>query len=120
MNDIIAGLGGLDSPLDADKLSQGQRQLLCIARAVLARKRIILIDEASSNIDERSERLIREVMREQFAHCTVITVAHRLGAIIDFDRVAVMRGGRLLEWDSPRALLARQSEFQRLWHLGGS
>lgn len=120
MDDVVDRLGGLDSPLDADRLSQGQRQLLCIARAMLAGKRIILIDEASSNVDERSERLIRDVMREQFASCTVIAVAHRLGAVVDFDRVAVMGGGQLLEWDNPRALLKRDSEFKRLWDLGAS
>ncbi|KAF6805268.1 ABC multidrug transporter [Colletotrichum plurivorum] len=119
MDDVVDRLGGLDSPLNADRLSQGQRQLLCIARAMLAGKRVILIDEASSNVDERSERLIRDVMREQFASCTVIAVAHRLGAVVDFDRVAVMGGGRLLEWDSPRALLKRDGEFKRLWDLGG-
>lgn len=120
MDDLVDRLGGLDSPLDADRLSQGQRQLLCIARAILAGKRIVLIDEASSNVDERSERLTRDVMREQFASCTVIAVAHRLGAVVDFDRVAVMGGGRLLEWDNPRALLKRDSEFKRLWDLGAS
>ncbi|KAL3446335.1 P-loop containing nucleoside triphosphate hydrolase protein [Aspergillus insuetus] len=120
LDDLVDRLGGLDSPLDAERLSQGQRQLLCIARAMLAGNRIILIDEASSNVDERSEQLIREVMREQFASCTVIAVAHRLGAVVDFDRVAVMSGGRLLEWDSPRALLDRDSEFKRLWDLGAS
>jgi ABC-type multidrug transport system fused ATPase/permease subunit len=119
LEDLVVRLGGLDSPLDGDRLSQGQRQLLCIARAMLAGKRIILIDEASSNVDERSERLIREVMREQFASCTVIAVAHRLGAVVDFDRVAVMGGGRILECDSPCALLERDSEFKRLWDLGG-
>jgi ABC-type multidrug transport system fused ATPase/permease subunit len=120
LDNLVDRLGGLDSPLDADRLSQGQRQLLCIARAMLAGKRIILIDEASSNVDERAERLIKEVMREQFADCTVIAVAHRLGAVVDFDRVAVMGGGRILEWDSPRALLKRESEFKRLWDLGTS
>lgn len=120
LDDLVDRLGGLDSLLDAERLSQGQRQLLCIARAMLAGKRIILIDEASSNVDERSERLIREVIREEFANCTVIAIAHRLGAIVDFDRVAVMCGGRLLEWDSPRSLLKRDSEFKRLWELGSS
>ncbi|TVY93830.1 ABC transporter [Lachnellula willkommii] len=115
---VVDQLGGLDSPLDADRLSQGQRQLLCIARAMLANKRIILIDEASSNVDERSERLIRDAMREQFASCTVIAIAHRLGALIDFDYVAVMGGGRLIEWGSPASLLKRDSEFKRLWDLG--
>ncbi|KAJ0413029.1 P-loop containing nucleoside triphosphate hydrolase protein [Aspergillus carlsbadensis] len=120
LDNLVSRLGGLDSPLDAERLSQGQRQLLCIARAMLTSKRIILLDEASGNVDERSERLTREAMREEFAGCTVIAVAHRLGAIVDFDRVAVMGGGRVLEWDSPRALLKRDSEFKRLWDLGAS
>ncbi|CAG7955917.1 unnamed protein product [Penicillium olsonii] len=120
MDDLVDRMGGLDSVLDADRLSQGQRQLLCIARAILAGKRIILIDEASSNVDERSEQLIRDVMREHFAGCTVITVAHRLGSVLDFDRVAVMGSGRLLEWDDPRVLLGQDSELKRLWDLGSS
>ncbi|CAG8920353.1 unnamed protein product [Penicillium salamii] len=118
LTDLVNRLGGLDSPLEADQLSQGQRQLLCIARAILSRKRIILIDEASSHVDERSEALIGDVMRADFAGCTVITVAHRLGAIVDCERVAVLGGGRVLEWDCPRALLGRDSEFKRLWDLG--
>ncbi|KAK0718041.1 P-loop containing nucleoside triphosphate hydrolase protein [Lasiosphaeria miniovina] len=118
MGDVVERLGGLESQLDADRLSQGQRQLLCLARAILADKKIVLLDEASSNIDERSERLIRDVIREQFVGCTVIAIVHRLGAVADFDHVAVMSGGRLVEWDSPQALLARDSEFKRLWDLG--
>ncbi|KAF7515463.1 hypothetical protein G7054_g14560 [Neopestalotiopsis clavispora] len=118
MREAVERMGGLDSMLDMDRLSQGQRQLLCLARAVLAGKRIILLDEASSNVDERSERLIRQVIREQFVGCTVIAIAHRIGGVADFDRVAVMGGGKILEWDDPRALLSRDSEFKRLWDLG--
>ncbi|KAB5515468.1 P-loop containing nucleoside triphosphate hydrolase protein [Coniochaeta sp. 2T2.1] len=123
MGDVVVDrLGGLDSPLEADQLSQGQRQLLSLARAMLAgNKKIILLDEANSGVDERTERLIRQVVREEFAGRTVIAVVHRLGAVADFDRVAVMGGGgRLLEWDSPEALLARDSEFRRLWELGSN
>lgn len=118
MREAVERMGGLDSMLDMDRLSQGQRQLLCLARAVLAGKRIIVLDEASSNVDERSERLIRQVIREQFVECTVIAIAHRIGGVADFDRVAVMGGGKILEWDDPRALLSRDSEFKRLWDLG--
>ncbi|OIW33171.1 P-loop containing nucleoside triphosphate hydrolase protein [Coniochaeta ligniaria NRRL 30616] len=120
MSDAIARLGGLDSPLDGDRLSQGQRQLLCLARAMLADKKIVLLDEAASNVDERSERLIRQVIRDEFVGCTVVAVVHRLGAVADFNHVAVMSAGRLVEWDSPRALLARDSEFRRLWDLGAN
>lgn len=118
MYNVVDRLGGLDSSLNADWLLQGQRQLLCIARAMLAGKRIGLVGEASSNVDERSEWLIRNAMREQFASYTVIAVAHRLGAVVDSDRVAVIGDGRLLEWDDPRTLLKRDSEFKRLWDLG--
>ncbi|KAM0557995.1 hypothetical protein ACHAPJ_005161 [Fusarium lateritium] len=117
MGDAVEKLGGLDVILDVERLSQGQRQLLCLARALLANKKIILLDEASSNVDAKSEQLIRQVVQEEFEGCTVIAIAHRLGAVVDFDRVAVMGGGRVIEWDNPRALLKRESEFKRLWDL---
>ncbi|KAI8654215.1 hypothetical protein NCS56_01378200 [Fusarium sp. Ph1] len=117
MRDVIDRMGGLDSILDIDRLSQGQRQLLCLARAMLANKRIILLDEASSNVDPNSEQLIRQVIQDQFVGCTVIAIVHRLGAVVDFDRVAVMSGGRVVEWDNPRELLKRDSEFKKLWDL---
>ncbi|KAL2166946.1 hypothetical protein VTG60DRAFT_1943 [Thermothelomyces hinnuleus] len=120
MRDVVERMGGLDSPLDLDRLSQGQRQLLCLARAVLANKKIVLLGEANSNVDERSERLMREVIRDEFAGCTVIAIVHRLGAVTDFDRIAVADSGRVVEWDSPKALLERDSEFKRLWDLGSS
>ena len=87
---------------------------------MLANKKIVLLDEASSNADERSERLMREVIRDEFARCTAIAIVHRLGAVADFDRVAVVDSGRVVEWDSPKALLERDSEFKRLWDLGSS
>lgn len=117
MKDAVEKLGGLDSILDVERLSQGQRQLLCLARAILANKKIIFLDEASSNVDAKSEQLIRQVVQEEFVGCTVIAIAHRLGAVVDFDRVAVMGGGRVIEWDNPRELLKRESEFKRLWDL---
>ncbi|KAF4340908.1 multidrug resistance-associated 1 [Fusarium beomiforme] len=117
VREAVDKIGGLDSILDVDRLSQGQRQLLCLARALLANKKIILLDEASSNVDAKSEHLIRQVVQEEFVGCTVIAIAHRLGAVVDFDRVAVMGGGRVIEWDNPRELLKRESEFKRLWDL---
>ncbi|KAL9572706.1 hypothetical protein ACKAV7_003105 [Fusarium commune] len=117
MKEAVEKLGGLDTILDVERLSQGQRQLLCLARAILANKKIIFLDEASSNVDAKSEQLIRQVVQEEFVGCTVIAIAHRLGAVVDFDRVAVMGGGRVIEWDNPRELLKRESEFKRLWDL---
>jgi ABC-type multidrug transport system fused ATPase/permease subunit len=118
IENLVERLGGLESPLDMDRLSQGQRQLLSLARAMLADKKIILLDEANSSIDEWSERLLRRVLHEQFIGCTVIAIVHRLEAVADFDRIAVMRRGCLVEWDSPKALLSRDSEFKRLFDLG--
>ncbi|KAG5781567.1 hypothetical protein H9Q73_004760 [Fusarium xylarioides] len=117
IKEAVEKVGGLDSILDDERLSQGQRQLLCLARAILANKKIIFLDEASSNVDAKSEQLIRQVVQEEFVGCTVIAIAHRLGAVVDFDRVAVMGGGRVIEWDNPRELLKRESEFKMLWDL---
>ncbi|PLB43601.1 P-loop containing nucleoside triphosphate hydrolase protein [Aspergillus steynii IBT 23096] len=118
LEDLVKSMGGLDAVLDVERLSQGQCQFFCLARAMLSNKKIILLDEASSNVDEKSEMLIRKAVREQFAGCTVIAIAHRLGAVVDFDRVVVMDSGRIIEWDEPGALLQRDSYFKRLWDLG--
>ncbi|CRG90631.1 hypothetical protein PISL3812_07675 [Talaromyces islandicus] len=99
-----------------DRLSQGQRQLLSLGRAMFADK-IILFDEANSSIDEWSERLFRWILHQQFIGCTVVAIVHRLEAVADFDRIAIMSSGYLVEWDSPKALLSRDSEFKRLFDL---
>lgn len=69
-----------------DNLSAGEKQLLCIARAILAKNKIILIDEATSNIDPKTEQTILDTIHESFKECTVITIAHRLKTIINSDR----------------------------------
>ncbi|KAM4559458.1 ATP-binding cassette sub-family C member 4-like isoform 1-T1 [Odontesthes bonariensis] len=85
--------------------SVGQRQLVCLARAILRKNRILIIDEATANVDLRTDSLIQETIRDKFQECTVLTIAHRLNTIIDCDRILVLDAGRIQEYDEPYVLL---------------
>jgi ABC-type multidrug transport system fused ATPase/permease subunit len=88
-------------------LSQGQRQLVCLARALLKRPKIVVLDEATSAVDRGTDSNIQESLRKEFAAagCTVLVIAHRLSTVADFDRVLVLEKGRVAEMGSPRELL---------------
>lgn len=97
-------------------LSQGQRQLLCLARAIVSRPKIMVLDEATSAVDMATDVLIQRSIREEFGDSTLLVIAHRLSTIADFDRILVMSDGQAVEYDSPRNLLEKQGVF---WEMVG-
>ncbi|KAI6657774.1 Multidrug resistance-associated protein 4-like [Oopsacas minuta] len=91
--------------------STGVRQLLCLARAVLRRNEIILIDEATANVDLHTDWLVQQAIRGHFYDCTVLTIAHRIDTIINSDRIVVMDKGRVVETDIPYMMLQDETSY---------
>lgn len=108
---VIRNLGGLKTTLTKGSLSSGQLQLLCLARALLHNAKILCIDEATANVDEATDRVIQQMIRNNFKHSTVITIAHRVRTILDSHRVLVMSNGQVLEFDTPNRLLKDKSSY---------
>ncbi|KAB8254561.1 P-loop containing nucleoside triphosphate hydrolase protein [Aspergillus pseudonomiae] len=106
----------LDIIVDDSFLSYGQRQLLCLARILLKESTILLLDEPPSNLDPELDSEIQDVLQSEFSSCTIIMIADKLQAILDFDYVAVIDEGQLVELGNPRTLLSEdQSTFRELY-----
>jgi ATP-binding cassette, subfamily C (CFTR/MRP), member 4 len=101
---------GIDSQVaeGGSNFSVGQRQLLCLARAILSKTRILVLDEATASVDRRTDQLLQTALKENFRDGTILAVAHRLDTIIDFDLCLVLGAGKVLEFGSPAELLRRQ------------
>ncbi|EED77407.1 predicted protein [Postia placenta Mad-698-R] len=96
----------LDMPISqTGSLSAGERQLVSMARALLRRSNVVIMDEATSQIDSNLDDQIQRTIREEFSGAIVITIAHRLKTVLDYDRILVLGGGDILEFDTPRALI---------------
>ncbi|XP_072883060.1 ATP-binding cassette sub-family C member 2 [Hemitrygon akajei] len=97
-----------------ENLSVGQRQLLCLARALLRKSKILILDEATAAVDLETDELIQSTIRSQFADCTMLIIAHRLFTIMDCTRVMVLDTGKILEFDTPAALLQSKGFFYHM------
>ncbi|KAM5374183.1 hypothetical protein ACJZ2D_006643 [Fusarium nematophilum] len=104
----------LDEKMDENFLSHGQRQLFCLARALLKKSSLLILDEPTSSVDTQTDARIQEVIRSEFTDCSVIMIAHRIDTLLDFDKVAVLDRGTLVEFGAPRELLAGEGAFSRL------
>ncbi|KAJ5255483.1 hypothetical protein N7497_007030 [Penicillium chrysogenum] len=107
--------GGLDIDMSDDLLSHGQQQLFCLARALCKSSNIIIMDEATSSVDSETDALMQTVIRTHFKNQTVIAIVHKLHAVLDFDKVALLESGKIVEFDTPKALLSKEgSAFRNL------
>ena len=117
LSSTVGSRGSVDEVLQlvitegGNNLSVEERQLICLARALLQNAKIILLDEATANVDYLTDRMIQDVIRKEMAECTVLTIAHRLDTVLEYDRIMVLEKGEIVEFDQPDVLLQKRDGF---------
>uniref|UniRef100_A0A8C3L395 ABC-type glutathione-S-conjugate transporter n=1 Tax=Chrysolophus pictus TaxID=9089 RepID=A0A8C3L395_CHRPC len=102
-----------------ENLSTGQKQLVCLARALLQKAKVLILDEATAAIDTETDLQIQSALRTQFKESTVLTIAHRINTIMDCDRILVLEDGQIAEFDTPKQLIAQKGLFYKLMEESG-
>ncbi|KAL2858516.1 hypothetical protein BJY01DRAFT_530 [Aspergillus pseudoustus] len=114
---LVESKGGIDASINESSFSQGEQQLLGFSRAMLRKSRVLVLDEATSSLDKETKAIIDGLVQEHFKEWTVVSILHQLDAVTAFDKVAVMDSGKLVEFDAPDVLLARDSKFAMLYRI---
>jgi ABC-type multidrug transport system fused ATPase/permease subunit len=120
MKDTVMSFPGkLEEPVadGGENFSMGQRQLICIARVLLRKPKVLVMDEATASVDNETDALVQRMIRDKFKNCTVLTIAHRLHTVIDSDRIMLLSAGNLMEFDDPKKLIEKpDGMFASLWN----
>lgn len=111
----------LDSTITSGgkNISHGQTQLICLARALLAEPRILILDEATNLVDDSTDMAVQQIIREEFRNSTILVVAHKLSSVADFDSILVLDSGRVAEYGSPGQLLGQGNMFYEMVEQSG-